>query len=108
MAIDKDKLNRLKLTHLSYMTDADRERAEVSKEGFTLDGLLIEKVENLRKLVEEDKRVFNIEVGNLPKDKAEEYLKEVVEKYKRSDKEENVPTVEKKPVVKRPRKKKTS
>lgn len=54
MKIDKDKLKRLKLLHLSYLTDADREAAEVTKDGFTLNGILIEGVSDLESKLSPD------------------------------------------------------
>lgn len=47
MKIDNDKLKRLKVLHLSYLTEADRQAAEATEDGFVLNGMLIEAVPDM-------------------------------------------------------------
>lgn len=54
MNIDDKKLNRLKALHLSYLTQAERDRVVAVEEGFELDGLLIEGIPGMDKLLAPD------------------------------------------------------
>ena len=61
MKIDVDKLKRLKVLHLSYLTEAQREAAEVTEEGFTLHGMLIEAIPDMESKVGPDAKEYPVE-----------------------------------------------
>lgn len=47
MNIDENKLKRLKVLHLSYLTESDRNAAQATEDGFVLNGTLIEAIPDL-------------------------------------------------------------